>query len=356
MVERRKSTTAGNKLRSAPSSTSSHATSTPEEAVPDVILSIFDHCGLFWDSGKDPSQLRPSLRILLSKIQHFDRSKDDLWMIDRSKENFAAALLSYNHDSDNDGDTILLELEQCLHQVRANASVFIQTTLRNERCGIIALRDEFLDQYDSYGADCFCSREWFILVQTIIAHFINQLQMEESVIHEKLYPLLDSIYETNFDVMKASLQEMIHCLSRASLREFIPYMQAVEQLEKHSTDRMTWQSARQLPRMTVPSFSKTTVVATDQSKVALPMEAFDRIKTNTYIPSTMLDEFLPFLNSSVNVDQSNCEGSAGNIRALLLLGSVGSGKSYICAELEQSARSLHDSSLFGMFDTAYVLL
>jgi hypothetical protein len=361
MEERGTPTTVSSIPRSDSSSTPNDAIGRPEDEFLAVIVSIFDHCGLLLENGKDPSGLRQSLLDLSSKVQQFNRNSDDPWMNDGSKMDIASALLLYDHSCHDNRDRMnnVEELEQCLLHVRANAFVFVQTTLPNERRAIIAWRDEILDLYSSSRADRCCSRQWCILLQTIIAQFMDQLHWEESMIYRKFYPLLDSLYQTNVGAITTSLQQIMYGLSRASFLAFIPYVQAVEQLEKNmndSLDRMTWHIDRQLPRIKSASLtsSDADIVAIDQTSVLIKTETLDRIKTNASIPSAVLVELISFLNSLGIAKRPSCDRIVGKIRALLLVGSPGSGKTFVCDEVERSARSLQDASLFGMSDTAYI--
>lgn len=333
-------TTTGNIPRSASSLTPNDGVGGPEEEFWALLVSIFDHCGLFGlcDNGsKDPSVLRQSLIALLSKVKQFDGKSDDPWMKANSKEDIASALRRSDHSID---DSFLVELEQCLHQVRTNASLFVQTKLTKERNDIITLRDELFDLCSSSATNLSYSRQWFILAQTIIAHFINQLSLEESLIHRKLYPLLDSMYETNMVALKASLQQIIHCLSRSAFLECIPYLQASEQLEKYmngSSNQTSISSNRSLPRI-----SKTVANTTNDIKEnASGEELAFRISASVTIPSAIRDDVLSFCNF-------NCEEGIGKVRAVLFTGAVGSGKTYLCNEVEQWTRSIKHSSLFGM--------
>jgi hypothetical protein len=295
-------------------------------------------------------------------------------MDDLSSVFLAAVLLSDRSSINNEAR--MMELEHFLHQVRTNASVLVQTTLDNERQEMRARQNEFLRQYSiASEADRFClSQQWFLLVQTIMEHFIIQLHMEESMIHRTLYPLLDSIYSSNIGVLKVTLQQVIHCLSRAAFLGCVPYTQVVERLRNStindddvndghgSRDVLKWQGFRQLPRIHRYSkgvFSSTiTATATNHPKDGTFLEVLERriSMSKSSIPLAMRNEVLSFFQHSlvVDVDGPDLGRPVTGIRALLLMGSIGSGKTFVFNEIEQTVRSVKHPSLLGMFDTTCI--
>jgi hypothetical protein len=173
-----------------------------------------------------------------------------------------------------EGDTpaadsvLLLEIEQCMRQIRVDAHLFQTETIPQERQTIISIQQQFWQQEYCDAAttatttttSMTTNHSWYILIQSFVSNFLVQLQWEEQLIIRTLYPTLDSIYHhcgdttmtsssihdntnptsTNNNISSSSthagdsILQIIHGLRRTTFRQQHQFRRGIEILQTNT--------------------------------------------------------------------------------------------------------------------------